>query len=158
MLAAHKEDNDSRQQVQLQMMLAHREETEVQLIEAREAADKQMRLLSEMQEMAARCRELETEKSVRSEVEEHQVSLAWINSGRAERGRQRSVVQRELERQRPSSVARVGFVESPLSTRASTPSPPQAFVYESERDNDAATVDHIVSCCLLYTSPSPRDS
>jgi len=67
MLAAHK-DSDSRQQVQLQMMLAHREETElrlieaqksadVRLLEAREAADKQMRLLSEMHEMAARCRE-----------------------------------------------------------------------------------------------------
>ena len=89
-----------------------------------------MRLLSEMHEMAARCRELETEKSVRREVEEHQVSLAWIKSGRAERGRQRSVVQRELERQRPSSVARVGFAESPPSTRGSTPSPPQTFVYD----------------------------
>jgi len=124
MLAAHKEDNDSRQQVQLQMMLAHGEETklrlieaqksaDVRLLEAREAADKQMRLLQEMHEMAARCRELETEKSIRREVEEQQVSLAWINSGRAERGRQRSVVQRELERQRPSSVARVGFADSP---------------------------------------------
>jgi len=101
-----------------------------------------MRSLQEMHEMAARCRELETEKSVRREVEELQVSLAWINSGRAERGRQRSVVQRELERQRPSSVARVGFAESPPSTHASTPSPPQAFVYDSERD-DAAIV---VSC------------
>jgi len=116
MLAAQREDNerrqadnDSRQQVQLQMMLAHREKTELRLIEARESADKQMRLLQEMHEMAARCRELETEKSVRREVEEHQVSLAWINSGRAERGRQRSLVKRELERQRPSSVARVGF-------------------------------------------------
>jgi len=150
MLAAHKEDNDrrqadsdNRQQVQLQMMLAHRGETELRLIEAREAADKQMRLLSEMHEMAARCRELETEKSVRREVEEHQVSLSWINSGRAERGRQRSVVQRELERQRPGSVARVGFAESFPSTRASTPSPPQAFMYDSECDNDAAIV---VSC------------
>jgi len=56
----------------------------------------------------------ETEKSIRREVEEHQVSLAWINSGQADRGRQRSVVQRELERQRPSSAARVGFAESPL--------------------------------------------
>ena len=142
MLAAHTEDNDSRQQVQLQMMIAHREETElrlieaqksadVRLLEAREAADKQMRLLQEMHEIASRCRELETEKSIRRESEEHQVSLAWINSGRAERGRQRSVVQRELERQRPSSVARVGFADSPPSTRASTPSPPQAFVYVS---------------------------
>ena len=140
------------------MVLAHREETElrlieaqksadVRLLEAREFADKQMRLLQEMHEMTARCRELETEKSIRREVEEHQVSLAWINSGRAERGRQRSVVQRELQRQRPSSAARVGFAESPPSTRASTPSPPQAFVYESERDNDAANVDdRIVSC------------
>jgi len=150
MLAAQREDNerrqadsDNRKQVQLQMMLAHREETELWLIEARESADKQMRLLQEMHETAARCRELETEKSVRREVEEHQVSLAWINSGRAERGRQRSVVQRELERQRPGSVARGGFAESPPSTRASTPSPPQAFVYDSERDNDAAIV---VSC------------
>ena len=92
MLAAHKEDSDSRQQVQLQMILAHRDETELRLLEAREAADKQMRLLGEMHEMAARCRELETEKSIRREVDEHQVSLAWINSGRAERGRQRSVV------------------------------------------------------------------
>ena len=99
-----------------------------------------------MHEMTARCRELETEKSIRREVEDHQVSLAWINSGRAERGHQRSVVQRELQRQRPSSAARVGFAESPPSTRASTPSPPQAFVYESERDNDAANVDRIVSC------------
>ena len=65
--------------------MAHREETELRLIEARESADKQMRLLQEMHEMAARCRELETEKSIRREVEEHQVSLAWINSGRAER-------------------------------------------------------------------------
>jgi len=120
-----------------------RKSRHVRLLEAREAADKQMRLLSEMHEMAACCRELETEKSVRREVEEHQVSLAWINSGRAERGRQRSVVQRELERQRSSSVARVGFAESPPSTRASTPSPPQAFWCDSERDNDAAIV---VSC------------
>jgi len=120
------------------MMSAHREGTELRLIEARESADKQMRLLQEMHEMAARCRELETEKSIRREVEENQVSLAWINSGRAERGRQRSVVQRELERQMPSSAARVGFAESPPSTRASTPSPPQAFMYDSERDNDAA--------------------
>ena len=51
------------------MMLAHREETELRLIEARESADKQMRLLQEMHEMAARCRELETEKSIRREVE-----------------------------------------------------------------------------------------
>jgi len=157
MLAAHKEDNDSRQQEQLQMMLVHREETELRLIEAREAADKQMRLLSEMHEMTARCRELETEKSVRREVEEHQVSLAWINSGRAERGRQRSVVQRELERQRPSSVARVGFADSPPSTRASTPSPPQAFMYDSERDNDATIV---VSCArpsaISFAVPESR--
>ena len=105
-----------------------------------------MRLLQEMHEMTARCRELETEKSIRREVEEHQVSLAWINSVRAERGRQRSVVQRESQHQRPSSAARVDFADSPPSTRASTPSPPQAFVYESERDNDAANVDRIVSC------------
>jgi len=98
--------------------------------------------------MAARCRELETEKSIRREVEEHQVSLAWINSGPAERGRQRSVVQRfELQRQRPSSAARVGFADSPPSTRASTPSPPQAFVYDSERDNLAANVDGRIVIC-----------
>jgi len=154
------------------MMLAQREEAElrsieaqksadVRLLEAREAADKQMRFLSEMHEMAARCRELETEKSVRREVEEHQVSLAWINSGRAERGRQRSVVQRELERQRPGSVARVGFVESPPFTRASAPSPPQAFVYDSERDNDAAIVDdRIVTCArpsaISFAASEPR--
>jgi len=59
MLAAHREDNDrrqadndSRQQVQLQMMLAHREETELRLPGARESADKQMRLLQEMHESA----------------------------------------------------------------------------------------------------------
>ena len=128
-------------------MLVHREETELRLPGARESADKQMRLLQEMHEMAARCRELQTKKSVRREVGEHQVSLAWINSGRAERGRQRSVVPRELERQRPGSVARVGFAESPPSTLASTPSPTQAFVYDSERDNDAAIVgDRIVTC------------
>ena len=63
MLVAHREDNDRRQedsdrrqQVQLQMMLVHREETELRLIEARESADKQMRLLREMHEMAKRCR------------------------------------------------------------------------------------------------------
>jgi len=89
MLAAHKEDNDRRQQVQLQMMLAHREETElrlieaqksadVRLLEAREFADKQMRLLQEMHEMAARCRELETEKSIRREV--RNTRLAWRGS------------------------------------------------------------------------------
>ena len=168
MLAANKEDSDSRQQVQLQMMLAHREETalrlleaqksaDVRLLEACESADKRMRLFREMHEMAVRCRVLETEKSVWREVEEHQVSLAWINSGRAERGRQRSVVQRELERQRPGSVARVGFAESPPSTRASTPSPPQAFMYDSEHDNDAAIV---VSCArpsaISFAVPESR--
>jgi len=172
MLAAHKEDSDSRQHVQLHMMLAHRKETElrlieaqksadVRLLEARESADKQMRLLQEMHEMAARCRELETETSVRRKVEEHQVSLALINSGRAERGRQRSVVQLELERQRPGSVARVGFAESPPFTRASTPSPPQAFVYDSERDNDATVVDdRIVTCArpsaISFAVPESR--
>ena len=71
----------------------------------------------------------------------------WINSGRVERGRQRSVVQRELERQRSGSVAQAGFAKSPPSSRASTPSPPQTFVYDSERDNDAAIVDdRIVTC------------
>jgi len=38
MLAAHKEDNDSRQQVQLQMMLVQREEAELRLIEAQKSA------------------------------------------------------------------------------------------------------------------------
>jgi len=166
MLAVHREDNDSRQQVQLQMMLAHREETElrvhevqksadVRLLETRESADKQMHLLREMHEIAARCRELETEKSVRREVEKHQTNLAWVNSGRAEHERQRSVVQRELESQRPGSVARVGFAESPPSTRASTPSLPQAFVCDSERDNYAAVVDsRIVSCARPHVPKS----
>jgi len=91
--------------------------------------------------------ELEMENFVRREVQEHQANLAWVNSGRAERGRQRSVVQRELERQRPGSVSQVGLAESPPSTRASTPSPSHAFVYDSERDNDVAVVDNrIVSC------------
>ena len=147
MLAAHREDNDRRQQVQLQMMLAHREETELRLLEARDSADKQMRLLREMHEMAARCCELKTEKSVRREVEEHPANLAWVNSGRAERGCQRSVVQRELERQRSGLTARVGFAESPLSSRASTPSPAQEFVYCSERDSKTAAADDgVVSC------------
>ena len=66
-------------------------------------------------------------------------------------------MQRELQRPRPSSAARVGFAESPLSTRASTPSPPQTFVYDSERDNDAAIA---VSCArpsaISFAVPESR--
>ena len=82
---------------------------------------------------------------------------AMLNVEKEVRGRQRSVVQRELERQRPGSVARVGFAESPPSTLASTPSPTQAFVYDSERDNDAAIV---VSCArpsaISFAVPESR--
>jgi len=129
--------------VQMRMMLAHREETELRVHEARQSAENQMELMREMQEMAGRHaqqkeqrREMEVEKTVRLGMEEHQVNLI---SGETERARHQRLVQRELERKRST---RVSFPlgtggESILSSRASTPSTPKAFEYHSERENDA---------------------
>ena len=93
MLAVHREDADRarddtncRQDMQLQMMLAHREETELRVMEAREAADKQMQLMREIQEREERhaaellrWHELAVEKSVRCEMEDRQAKLAMAD-------------------------------------------------------------------------------
>jgi len=74
------------------------------------------------------------ENTVRQEMEERQVKVV---SGETER-RQR-LVQRELERKRSTRVSfplQTGG-ESPLLSRASTPSTPKAFEYHSECENDA---------------------
>ena len=117
------------------MMLANREETELRVQEARQSAERQMELMREMHEMAGRhaqqraqWREMEVEQTVRQEMEERQVKLI---SGDTERVRRQRSVQRELERKRS---ARVSFPlgtggESPLSSRASTPSIPKTFPF-----------------------------
>ena len=138
LLAAQREDSERRQDVQMRMMLAHREETELRVQEARQSAERQMELMREMHEMAGRhaqqraqWREMEMEQTVRQEMEERQVKLI---SGETERARRQRLVQRELERKRST---RVSFPlgtggESPLSSRASTASTPKAFEYHSE--------------------------
>jgi len=145
MLAVHREDTNRRQDIQLQMMMAHREETELRVIEAREAADKEMQLMCEIQEREERhaaellrWRELAVEKSVRCELEDRQ---AMVNTGCIECAHHQCIVQREMERPRPGMVTRVSFppgigADSSLSSRASTPSTPQPFVYTSEHDSD----------------------
>jgi len=143
LMMAQREDGERRQEVQMRMMLAHRQETELRVQEARQSAEGQMELMREMHEMAGRhaqqeaqCREKELEKTVRQEMEERQVKLI---SGETERARRQRLVQRELERKRST---RVSFPlgtggKSPLSSRASNPSTPKAFEYHSERENDA---------------------
>jgi len=143
LMMAQREDGERRQDVQMRMMLAHREETELRVQEARQSAERQMELMREMHEMAGRYaqqkaqwREMEVEKTVRQEMEERRVKLI---SDETEHARRQRLVQRELERKRST---RVSFPlgtggESPLSSRASTPSTPKAFEYHSERENDA---------------------
>jgi len=143
LMMVQREDGERRQEVQMRMMLAHREETELRVQEARQSAEKQMELMREMHEMAGRhaqqeaqWREKELEKTVRQEMEERQVKLI---SGETERARRQRLVQRELERKRST---RVSFPlgtggDSPLSSRASTASTPKAFEYHSECANDA---------------------
>jgi len=65
---------------------------------------------------------------VRQEMEERQVKLI---SGETERARRQRLVQRELERKRSSwdSFPLGTGGESPLSSRASTPSTPKALQY-----------------------------
>ena len=141
MLAAHQDDAQRRQEVQLQMMLTHKEETEIRVQDAHQSADKQIKLMREMQHMEAqwRKRELEIEKRMQKEREDHQAQLAELV-----RAHRENAVQKELQ-QKPSM--RVSFpqrVESPLSSRASTPSPPHAFVYDygaAAADNYAVIVN-----------------
>jgi len=156
LLAAQREDGERRQEVQMRMMLAHREETELRVQEARQSAERQMELMREMHEMAGRhaqqkaqWREMEVEKTVRQEMEERQVKLI---SSETERARRQRLVQRELERKRST---RVSFPlgtggKSPLSSRASTPSTPKAFEYHSERENDAKTCVAQLDNCDTY--------
>jgi len=143
LMMAQREDSERRQDVQMRMMLAHRQETKLRVQEARQSAEREMELMREMHEMAGRhaqqtaqWREMEVEKTVRQAMEERQVKLV---SGDTERARRQRLVQRELERKRST---RVSFPlgtggESPLSSRASTPTTPKAFGYHSERENDA---------------------
>jgi len=53
MLAAHQDDAQRRQEVQLQMMLTQKEETEIRVQEAHQSADKQIKLMREIQQMEA---------------------------------------------------------------------------------------------------------
>jgi len=87
LMMAQREDGERRQEVQMRMMLAHREETELRVKEARQSAERQMELMREMHEM-------------------------------------------------PGIPLGTGG-ESPLSSRASTPSTPKAFEYHSEPENGA---------------------
>ena len=135
MLAAHQDDAQRRQEVQLQMMLMQKEETEIRVQEAHQSADKQIKLMREIQQTEAhwRKRKLETEKRIQKEREDHQAQLAELI-----RVHRESAVQKELQ-QKPSM--RVSFpqcVESLPPSRASTPSPPHAFVY----DYDPAAADN----------------
>jgi len=142
-MMAQREDSERRQDVQMRMLLARREETELRVQESRQSAERQMDLMRGMHEMAGRhaqqeaqWREMEVEKTVRQEMEERQVKLI---SGETERARRQRLVQRELERKRSTRVSfplRTGE-ESPLSSRASTPSTRKAFQYHSETENGA---------------------
>jgi len=166
LMMAQREDGERRQEVQMRMMLAHREETELRVQEARQSAERQMQLMREMHEMAGRhaqqvaqWRERELEKTVRQEMEERQVKLI---SGETERARRQRSVQRELERKRST---RVSFPlgtggESPLSSRVSTPSTSKAFEYHSERENDANVnpakpgVTQLENCDTYFVQPA----